>query len=333
MLNLLPELPAGLLELPATQLHTLLPGPSLIHLPGRREPPLFVSVLLHGNEDTGWEALRTLLQAYRGRELPRALSCFIGNVPAAALRCRHLPGQPDFNRIWDAGAGEEHRMAAQVLDGMRRRQVFASIDIHNNTGLNPHYACVNRTDTDSLHLATLFARTVVYFTRPSSVLSIAMARLCPSVTLECGQVGDARGSAHVLDYLQACLHLSRLPGKRLAAADIDLFHTTAIVKVPLDTSFGFSAGSHDLQLDTGLERYNFRPLPSGSRLGISRDCRGMPLEIFDIDGRSVADEYLVLKGEEICTRQEIIPAMLTLNEEVIRQDCLCYLMQPYPLPG
>jgi len=43
-------------------------------LPGRRPTPLFVSVLLHGNEDSGVVALQSVLRAYAGRRLPRALS-------------------------------------------------------------------------------------------------------------------------------------------------------------------------------------------------------------------------------------------------------------------
>ena len=53
--------------------------------------------------------------------------------------------------------------------------MFASIDIHNNTGLNPHYGCVNRLDPPFLHLATLFSRIVVYFKRPLGVQSAAFA--------------------------------------------------------------------------------------------------------------------------------------------------------------
>ena len=60
-----------------------------------------------------------------------------------------------------------------VVDIMRERGVFASIDLHNNTGSNPHYACVNRLDNRYLHLATLFARTVVYFLRPTGVQSVS----------------------------------------------------------------------------------------------------------------------------------------------------------------
>jgi succinylglutamate desuccinylase len=85
----------------------VLPGPALIHLPGRRIPPLFVSVLLHGNEDTGWLAAQSVLKKYATVELPRALSLFIGNVEAARTGLRRLDGQPDYNRVWP-GSEEAH---------------------------------------------------------------------------------------------------------------------------------------------------------------------------------------------------------------------------------
>jgi succinylglutamate desuccinylase len=59
MLTELDYLPDGLLQVEARELYTILPGPTLIHLPGRRDIPLFVSILLHGNEDTGLKAMQT----------------------------------------------------------------------------------------------------------------------------------------------------------------------------------------------------------------------------------------------------------------------------------
>ncbi len=53
MLQELHTLPAGLLETTPRDLEAVLGGPTLIHLPGDREPPLFISVLLHGNEPVG----------------------------------------------------------------------------------------------------------------------------------------------------------------------------------------------------------------------------------------------------------------------------------------
>jgi len=172
MLNILDKIPDRLLELEAKELHTVLSGPTLIHLDGRRNEPLFVSVLLHGNEDTGWLAVRELLKRYQDRELPRSLSIFIGNVKAARFYERFMDGQPDYNRIWSDSEQihdlPERAMVRQVVATMKARKVFASIDIHNNTGLNPHYACVRVLDQAHLHLATLFGRTVVYFLTPAS---------------------------------------------------------------------------------------------------------------------------------------------------------------------
>ena len=85
MLTELHALPEGFLEASAGGLHQVLPGPTLIHLPGRRGPALFVSVLLHGNEDTGLRAMQSVLARYAPGTLPRALSLFVGNVAAAAL--------------------------------------------------------------------------------------------------------------------------------------------------------------------------------------------------------------------------------------------------------
>src|SRR5581483_10625584 len=145
-LNTLPE---GFLSATPQTVHRVLAQPTLLHLPGRRPEPLFVSVLLHGNEGTGLAAVQSVLRARHARELPRALSIFVGNVEAAAQGLRHLDGQPDFNRVWPGtphGALPEAQLAQQVVEAMTARRVFASIDIHNNTGLNPYYGCVNRLD-------------------------------------------------------------------------------------------------------------------------------------------------------------------------------------------
>ena len=53
MLTTLHEVPEGFLDIEANCLHELFDGPTLIHLQGRRPEPVFVSVLLHGNENSG----------------------------------------------------------------------------------------------------------------------------------------------------------------------------------------------------------------------------------------------------------------------------------------
>ncbi len=332
MLTELDLIPDGLLDVEATELWRHIDGPTLIHLKGRREPALFVSILMHGNEIVGWQAVRELLRGYAGADLTRSLSLFIGNVAAAAQGLRHLEGQSDYNRIWPGSelpVTPEHRMMQSVVDIMGRRGVFASVDIHNNTGLNPHYACVNVMDNRFLHLATLFSRTVVYFLRPKGVQSMAMARLCPAVTLECGKVGQVHGVVHARDYLQACMHLSGHPQHSVAAPDIDLFHTVAQVKVPQDISFGFDEPEVDLQLALDLDHLNFRELPPGTSLGRVRNGNAIAVEVRDERGRVVRDQFFRLEDDELRIRVPVMPSMLTKDRQVIRQDCLCYLMERY----
>ncbi len=331
MLQQLDHLPDGLLDTEPGDLLSFLGSPTLIHLQGKRQPSLFVSILLHGNETTGWEAMRRLLKQYQNTSLPRGLSLFIGNVSAAASNKRFLPTQADYNRVWEGDTGPEQQMMQQIIREMRERTVFASIDIHNNTGKNPHYACVNQTDNRHLHLATLFSRTVVYFIRPRGVQSMAFGEFCPAVTLECGQAGVQAGTEHVIEYVNAVLHLSEFPSHPINHQDIDLYHTVATVKIPSHYTFGFDTDSHDIVLDQQLERLNFCELKPGTHFCNVRETSEIPLDIQDEDGNRVTELYFSMHDRKINTRRECVPAMLTLDTEVIRQDCLCYLMERYPL--
>jgi hypothetical protein len=323
-------LPDGLLETPVEGLEALLGGPTLIHLPGRRPEPLFVTVLAHGNEGTGFYAVQALLQHYRDKELPRALSIFIGNVRAASEGRRFLDGQSDYNRVWpgtDKQASPETRMMRQIVDGMHARQAFASIDVHNNTGINPHYACINRVDNQFLHLASLFGRTVVYFIRPLGVQSMAMSYVCPAVTIECGKPEHAYGMAHARDYIDACLHLNELPRHPVSSHDVELFHTVAIVKVPETVSFGFGDDAVDLQLVGNLDHLNFRELQAGTRLGRVEPGAAVMLDVCDDNGQSVYERYFAIEDDMLVTARPLMPSMFTLDKRIIRQDCLGYLME------
>lgn len=336
MLNILTQLPERFLEARVDELHGLLGGPTLIHLPGRRVEPLFASVLLHGNEHTSFHAIQALLRKYRDRELPRALSIFVGNVEAARYGLRRLEQQPDYNRIWPGGDNTdapEQRMMQAIVDEMRARRVFASVDVHNNTGLNPHYACVNRLGDRYFHLATLFSRVVVYFTRPKGVQTAAFAQLCPAVTVECGRSGDARSTEHALEFLEAALNLAEVPEHPIPEHDIDLFHTVATVKVPPEISFGFGEGDTDIVFEPDLDHMNFRELEEGTHLADIRPGSEVYLHAWDNEGRDIAHQFLSHDDNEIRLARPVMPSMLTLDTRVIRQDCLCYFMERYPIRG
>lgn len=330
MLTELDYLPDGLLQVEASKLYTILPGPTLIHLPGRRDTPLFVSILLHGNEDTGLKAMQAVLKKYQNTNLPRALSLFIGNIEAARQGLRRLENQLDYNRVWSADAdanASEHRMTRKVVKIMMQRGVFASIDIHNNSGLNPHYACINRLDDNFLHLATMFSRIVVYFTTPKGVQSEAFAHLCPAVTLECGKPGGVGGIEHAAAFVEGALHLSRFPAHPVPKHDLNLFHSVAVVTVPETISLSVGASLSNLCLEETIDHYNFRELEPGTRLGFVSETNLMPLQARNETGQDISGYYFEVKAGELITRRPVMPAMLTRDIPIIRQDCLCYLME------
>lgn len=331
MLNVVHSIPDGLLDLSAAELHTLLPGPTLMHLPGAISEPMFISVLLHGNEHTGWDAVRHTLFEYQDKTLPRSLSIFIGNIEAARENKRFLSHQQDYNRVWIEGDSEEHRIMHEVTEQMKQRQVFLSIDIHNNTGNNPHYACINNTYPQFLQIATLFSRTIVYFIRPKGVQSMCFAELCPSVTVECGKSGEALGIQQACEFIQACLKLESLSDHMISSEKFDLYHTIATVKIDPRISFSFDPGTEDLILDREIESSNFNVLAADSVIGKVNSDVSHIFDIRDEQGNQVDEQFFYVESGELRTRRDIVPAMITSDIDVIKKDCFCYLMERYPL--
>jgi len=327
------QIPDALLEISATELHRLFPRPALIHLGGDRAEPLFVSVLLHGNETTGLAAVQALLKNYASKPWPRAVSFFFGNVKAAREGLRRLGNQPDFNRIWpgtEMAECPETLWAQNVYEEMARRGVFASIDVHNNTGRNPHYSCVERLDGPSLNLGALFDRLVIYSPHPKGAQTGAFALACPSVTLECGQAGEAAGVGHAVEFIEKCLRLPEIPRPPPPPQDIELFHALAQVTVRDDVSFSYSDPAADLVLREQLDLLNFTELTAGTVLGHvtpRHPAKPLPLIARTDDGRDVAAGFFRVENDQLALTQAAMPCMLSMDERIIRQDCLCYLME------
>ena len=327
MLKILEHLPEGLADCPARELEAFLGGPTLLHLPGEKPEPLFLTVLLHGNEIAGWEAVRGILKDFSEARLPRSLSFLIGNVKAARLGVRRLDDQPDYNRIWNGGDSPEHQMARQVLEEMRRRHPVANIDVHNTTGPNPHYACVNNLDNRSLSLAQRFSRIAVYFRAPLGIQAMAFGELCPSVTIECGLPESPEGVVHAKAYLEQRLFEESVPDHRPAADELELFHTHARVRIPKGMSFSFQHQDVDFYMPAELVERNFQELPEGTVLGVWGEGADTRLRVQDEKGQDVFDVYFENRGRQLVVRHPFFLSMLTTREKIVEQDCLCYLME------
>jgi hypothetical protein len=328
-LTRLNELPEGFLDCSARELYKLLPGPTLIELEGRKEPPLFVSILQHGNEDTGLTAMQQVLRNHEGRELPRKLILFVGNVEAAREGRRRLDDQPDYNRAWPGTAAHQDTAEAQVMAKVHQlvvqRKAIAAIDIHNNSGLNPHYGVVCSLDSKSLHLATFFSRMAVWFSGLPGTQTGSFAGHVPAIAVECGQPGILANAQDAARFVEAMLSLSAFPHAPVHHQDIDLFHTMATARVRPEVSISFDHGPADIRFDPQIDHFNFREL--GARAVLGETDHPMPLEVLDEEGRDVSAEFFIIEDGKLMLRREAMPAMLKSNERIIRQDCLCYLME------
>ena len=332
-INILETVPPALFDTPARALLDLLGRPTLIHLKGEQDPPVFFSTLLHGNEISGWEAMCDVFgTALRnGRPLGRSAVIFIGNVHAAAQGVRSLPGQMDFNRIW-RGEHEHTPLVEEVMAYLKHHQIFVALDIHNNTGRNPHYSVVTEMTPQTMGLAYLFSDKAVLVEEPDSVLTRAVQQFCPATTVEVGPIDDVQSTLRTVELVERYLALETIP--EADTNDLTMHRALARVHVADGVSFDFAderdatrLSTDDLVLTAGMEAVNFHAVSAGTEFGFTRKPLGRVLQVFDPRHDDVTDQFFEEIHGDITLRRPVIPAMYTMDHDVIRQDCLCYFME------
>jgi len=143
--------------------------------------------------------------------------------------------------------------------------------------------------------------------------------------------GDQFGVEHAVEYVEACLHLSHFPEHPLPEQDMDLYHLVSIIKIPSHYSFSFngtaSGDSTDIVFDQNLTSMNFSEISSGVNFCRIKADSGAFLEAWDEHGKNRSTEFFTLDGDEYKLTVSVMPAMLTDDIDIIRMDCLCYLME------
>jgi hypothetical protein len=83
----------------------------------------------------------------------------------------------------------------------------------------------------------------------------------------------------------------------------------------------------DVHFPETLDHMNFRELPPDTLFAWVREKAGAKLEAWSETGEEVSEQFFKIENGELRTTQAVMPSMLTLDEDVIRQDCLCYFME------
>jgi succinylglutamate desuccinylase len=334
-LTIIDELPEHFLTIEYQNIKELFDRPTLIHLKGKKEPSLFVSILLHGNEYSGLMIMQELLAKHKadnGYDLPRSIWLFIGNVEAASQGLRRLDSELDFNRAWPGTTKPEDDTAQLISEVMRHvtnDKLFAAVDLHNNTGKNPPYGCISVVDEPNQYLATLFNHIAMVFHTPKGVSTIAFDGICPAITLECSTPGNRLGIDKAIVLLEDLMHLDHFPTKPMPSRELQLVSNHAVLKVVEGVSFGFEDEKEEYELTfiANFDRHNFTQLQKGEVFAFTTLAK--PLVAIDENGVDVTDDIIKIESGKVSLKESYTPSMITLDKRVIAQDCLCYLLQEY----
>ncbi len=324
---------ADLVEGSDTDVLTRLDGkPALLHLPGDTDGPArLISVLLHGNEDSGFRALCSWLRSQPTVRQP--LWMFIGNVRAATqngwFADRYLDDQEDFNRVWGIQpATTRMRLCAkQVMEIVTAGPLEAAIDVHNNTGDNPLYAIIPDPDGPTMGLAATLADIGLKWGTQEHTLMQALHGICPAVAVECGLAGV---DAHVAVAQQVIERFVAAERFETSGVPERMLEVRYRVEVRPEVDFDFAdelADDHDFAITPGLDSQNFGWLAAGTRLGWATPGSDSPLLVVDDDGvDSTAAFVQVAPDGSVTLTRAVIPAMMTRTREQTRRDCLFYVL-------
>jgi len=337
-LNILNEIPDAFLDISYRDIKKVFDKPTLVHFKGDKSPALFVSILLHGNEFSGLEIMQEVLKKYKttnGYKLPRDLWLFIGNVDATELGLRALDGQIDFNRAWPGTPNPETdtaKLIQKVVDTISKDGLFASIDLHNNTGQNPYYGCISIVNEENKYLCTFFNHIGMVFTSPKGVSTMAFDTLCPAITLECSTPGNKPAKDKAFALVDDLMHMDHFPTKPVAKHDLQLVKNSATVKINADVTFCFendvnSIPNMDLTVVKNFDHHNFTMLEKNEVFAYSKVDK--PLLVTSPEGEDITNEIIQNANGSISLKKALMPAMITMDKSIVLQDCLCYLLEDY----
>lgn len=329
-LPILKSIPAGFFDIDFRNIKSIFPKPTLLELEGEKKEPLFISILLHGNEYTGLMVMQALLKKYADK-LPRSLYLMIGNVDAAEANSRCLDTQTDFNRAWPGTTLDSNpttQMMQEVIDYVTKKPLFAAIDIHNNTGANPHYGCITDIRKENQYICSIFNHIAFVFHFPKGVSTGAFEGICPAATLESGKPGEPHAVEHTIELVDSLLHLDHFPEKNVAAHDLQMVESLATITINNDIEFSFEPSeTADLIFDYDFEHKNFTELTRDDVFAYSDKAK--PLTVKDQNSNDITDEIIRIDDGKVYLNKTLMPAMITKDKAIIKQDCLCYLLQDY----
>lgn len=312
---------------------TRLGGPTWIFLTGEAPSRTrVVTTLLHGNEPSG---VRAIFQWLRSGIRPRVnLVCFIGAVDAALVQPgfthRQLPDDRDLNRCFRMPfEGREGRLAAGVLDRLRAIAPEALVDFHNTSGRSPAYGVTTRLRDPQKALTALVSDHLIVTDLRLGTLMEATEDDFPTITAECGGVGDPRSDETAMTALRSYAMAESLWDTPQRYAQVKTFHHPIRVSLEAGKQVAYGAAAMpgvDLTLRADADHFNFGILNQGEILGWVRDSSPGVVVARDAKGRDRTRELFAVVDGRLVVAQASRIMMMTTNPQIAVSDCLFYCL-------
>ena len=311
-----------------------LSGPTAIVLDYGQTKTRVVSVLIHGNELSGFDAMLKWLNN-QPSDQPTNVVFLVQNVLAAQasdkpFSFRYLAeSQVDLNREWaPQGASREslNPYVATVYEFLNSLgPIDGFLDLHNNSGQNPAYAIMSYPD---VHQKNLIASESMANFLTDQYLTMALnggfdggvRHMAPALAVECGYMASPASDTRALEIMTKFLNRSaqsirirntELKPRYAIEASLRLAQR-ANVGLQIVGASAMTEGVFHLRPD--IERFNFESVRPGTVLG-HWNGHEWPVELHEVGGskRDFTREYLELKDGRIMFRKRTSLAMATTH--------------------
>lgn len=327
---MLPVIDASTLQVPADAgqfLCTLDGAVAIEHRLDDALPWCVVSVLVHGNEPSGFFACHQLLKT--GFRPAWNTAWVISSVRAArtapAFTHRHLPGEYDLNRRFGVHPVDDPvtALAFDITDYIRERQPRWVLDIHNTSGRGPAFGV-------AVANSNAIARLLSPFTDRLIVTHLVVGSLmeqnfnCPVVTIECGGATDPAAHACASEGLRQLLASPALPA---IPSQLTLYQHPVRVQLRPGLSLAYADSACTeavLTLRSDIERLNRVVARAGTCFGWLKAPLAEALSAVNDQRQDVIERLFEVNEGVLQNRVPMQVFMATPRADIALSDCLFY---------
>lgn len=236
-----------------------------------------------------------------------------------------------MNRCFNAPyTSDQRRLACALLNKLIDFNPEAVIDGHNTSGRSEPFAIAVSENARLLQLTRLFTRKLVVMDLTLGTLIEQQGSFGPTVTIEFGDVMDAKADQFAEQTLTQFVTREHVfgPDTLPTTAPITLLRQPHRLEIENTGRLRYS-NSNDVDADvtifSTIDQLNFSRIDAGTPIGWPGQ-RGLNiLHIRTAEGSDLVNDYFSEQDGYIVTRQPVILFMATTDPYIAIKDCLMYL--------